>query len=125
MKLNKGKSKVLNLRRNNLQDLYTMGANRLESSFAKRSLENNKLIARQQHNVTAKKAKIILAALRRVLSVAKKGDASSLDSADEATPGVPRKSVVCRPREVILPLFTAPVRPHESPKTISATKSLH
>jgi len=70
MKLNEEKGKVLPLIRNNLRDLYTMGANLLESSFTEKDLGvlmDSKLTVSQQYTLTAKKVNSILAVLGTVL----------------------------------------------------------
>ncbi|KAK4818025.1 hypothetical protein QYF61_004149 [Mycteria americana] len=89
MKFNKGKCKVLHLGRNNSMHQYTLGTNQVESSFAEKDLGilvNTTLNMGQQCALAAKVAKGILGCIRR--------------------------SVASRSREVILPLYSALVRPH-------------
>jgi len=89
MKFNKGKCRVLHLRRNNPIDQHRLGADLLESSSAERDLGvlvDDSLTMSQQCALAAKKA--------------------------NGTLGCTKRSVASRPREVLLPLCTALVRPH-------------
>jgi len=89
MKFHKGKCRVLHLGRNSPMHLYRFRADLLESRSAERDLGvlvNDKLTMSQQCALLAEKANGILGCIRR--------------------------SVASRSREVLLPLYSALVRPH-------------
>ncbi|KGL74463.1 hypothetical protein N309_02403, partial [Tinamus guttatus] len=89
MQFNKAKCKVLHLGRNNPRHQYRLGIDHLKSSSAEKDLGvmvDDKLTMRQQCALVAKKAHGILGCMKR--------------------------SVSSRSREVILPLYSALVRPH-------------
>ncbi|GAB0181493.1 mitochondrial enolase superfamily member 1 [Grus japonensis] len=88
MKFNKEKRKVLHLRKNNSMHQYMLGVYELESSLVGKEqgvLVHTKLNMSQQCVLAAKKANCILGCIRR--------------------------RIVCRSK-VILPLYSALVRPH-------------
>ncbi|GAB0182432.1 hypothetical protein GRJ2_000708500 [Grus japonensis] len=89
MKFNEGKRKIFHLRKNNPMYQYRLGVDLLGSSSAEKDLGvllDNKLPMSQQRTLMAKKANGILGCIQR--------------------------SVASRSREVILPLYSALVRPH-------------
>jgi len=89
MKFIKGNCRVLHLGRNNLVHQYRLGADLLENSSVERDLcvlVDDRLTVSRQCALIAKKAKGILGCIRR--------------------------SVASRSREILLPLYSALVRPH-------------
>jgi len=89
MKFKKGKCRVLHLGRNNPMHQYRLGADLLECSSMERGrgvLVDDRLTTSQQCVLVAKKANGLL--------------------------GFMKKSVASRSKEVLLPLYSALVRPH-------------
>ncbi|GAB0202762.1 hypothetical protein GRJ2_002741800 [Grus japonensis] len=89
MKFNKGKCRVLHLGKNNPWHQYRLGVDLLGSSSAEKDLGvlvDNKLSMRQQSTFVGEKANGLLGCIKKI--------------------------VASRSREVLLPLYSALVRPH-------------
>ncbi|KAK4815764.1 LOW QUALITY PROTEIN: hypothetical protein QYF61_007182 [Mycteria americana] len=84
MKFNKGKCKVLHLRRNNPRHQYILGATQLQSSFAEISLVDTKLTVSQQCALVAKKVKGTQGCIRESIA----GRSGEHWCTGEAAPGV-------------------------------------